>query len=116
MLLGELARYQPDLLDRPRLVVGSRADLVAGETGEGGGQALDLVISAVTGQGVPELLGRLAGMVTAAREAEAAKAASPAGEVVVHRPAPEGVRSSGSGPGCGGSSAGRPSGRSASPT
>ena len=27
VLLGELARYQPDLIERPRLVVGSRADL-----------------------------------------------------------------------------------------
>ena len=27
MLLGELARYQPELLERPRLVVGSQADV-----------------------------------------------------------------------------------------
>ena len=30
VLLTELERYRPDLLDRPRLVVGSRADLVPG--------------------------------------------------------------------------------------
>jgi GTP-binding protein len=100
VLLDELARYQPALLDRPRLVVGSKADLVAGETGEDGGQALDLVISAVTGRGVPELLYRLAGMVTEVREAEAAKAASSGlGDVVVHRPMPEGVRIDRVGPG-----------------
>ena len=28
VLLGELGRYRPELLDRPRLVVGTKADLV----------------------------------------------------------------------------------------
>jgi len=95
VLLGELARYQPELLDRPRLVVGSKADLLVGGAAgeESGGQILDLVISAVTGQGVPELLRRLAQMVNEAREAEAAvEASSGLGEVIIHRPVPEGVR------------------------
>lgn len=85
VLLGELVRYQPDLVDRPRLVVGSKADLVAGASP---GPPCDLVVSAVTGLGVPDLLGRLARMVTEARQAEAA---APPAQVVVHRPAPEGV-------------------------
>ena len=35
VLLRELEQYQPDLVDRPRLVVGSRADLVADASSEG---------------------------------------------------------------------------------
>jgi GTP-binding protein len=98
VLLDELGRYQPDLLERPRVVVGSKADMV----GLGGSAAEavdrvaegpspspfrpDLVISAVTGQGIGELVGRLAGMVTAARSS------LPAAEtaIVIHRPMPEG--------------------------
>jgi GTP-binding protein len=86
VLLRELERYQPALLERPRLVVGSRADLVVGAAP---GPPCDLVVSAATGLGVADLLGRLATLVTEARQAEAAP--SP-GEVVVHRPVPEGVR------------------------
>ena len=63
VLLSELGRYQPDLLDRPRLVVGSKAD-VAQVPFDGPR------VSAVTHEGVPELLGRLATMVEEARDAE----------------------------------------------
>ena len=104
ILLGELGRYEPALLERPRLVVGSRADLVvpgdmasgdlasgdtaSGDPAEPEWDGPDLVISAATGQGIPALLGRLAVLVTEARDAEV-----PAGDgqVVVHRPVPEGV-------------------------
>lgn len=103
VLLRELERYRPDLLDRPRLVVGSRADLApvdighesrAAATGAGSGRQAQpeaetgagndfdgLRISSVTGRGVAEVTGELARMVTAARAAEPA----PAG-TVVHRP------------------------------
>jgi GTP-binding protein len=84
VLLGELGRYQSDLLDRPRVVVGSRADLVP----DADAGPAELVISAVTGQGLPDLLGRLARTVTAAREAEVPAVT---GQIVVHRPAPEGI-------------------------
>ncbi|HMD46561.1 MAG TPA: GTPase ObgE, partial [Acidimicrobiales bacterium] len=85
ILLAELARYRPDLLERPRLVVGSKADLLVGDPVTEGPE---LVISAVTGAGVDVLLGRLAELVTAARAAAVVPARS---EVVVHRPLPEGV-------------------------
>ena len=89
VLLGELGRYRPELLERPRLVVGSRID-VAGAEAEASAQdpaPLDLCISSVTGQGLAELVGRMAADVTLARDAE------PAAETfVVHRPAPEGIR------------------------
>jgi GTP-binding protein len=86
VLRTELSRYQPTLLERPSLVVGSRADLVADVSP---GPPCELVVSAATGHGVAELLGRLATLVTEAREAEATPSSH---EVVVHRPAPEGAR------------------------
>jgi GTP-binding protein len=88
VLLDELGRYQPDLLDRPRIVVGSRADLA-----EGGGAAaaevpeIELAVSAVTGSGVRPLVGRMAEVVRAARAAEPEPSA-----FVVHRPAREGFQ------------------------
>jgi GTPase len=63
VLLDELERYQPDLLDRPRLVVGSKVD-VATEAYDG------LAISAVTRAGIPRFLGTLGTMIEAARAVE----------------------------------------------
>jgi GTP-binding protein len=81
ILVRELGRYQPDLLDRPRLVVGTKADVTGGSDSEG------LRISAVTGLGLPELLRATATLVGQAR------AAQPTPETyVVHRPEPEGVQ------------------------
>jgi GTP-binding protein len=82
-LLAELGRYQPELLDRPRLAVGSRADLAGEEELAACGLPL---VSAVTGQGVKELVGELAAMVEEAR----ARQPRPR-RVVVHRPVPSGV-------------------------
>jgi GTPase len=83
VLLSELASYRPELLQRPRVVVGSKADVAADD------EALcDLVLSAATGTGVGALVERLGPMV---QEARADAAAAVAGEVVVHRPVPEGV-------------------------
>jgi GTP-binding protein len=82
ILLRELGRYQPDLLERPRLVVGSRADLAAPDLAFDGHR-----IASVTGDGVRELTGRMAAAVTEAR------ASLPEAEAfVVHRPAAEGYR------------------------
>jgi GTPase len=63
VLLDELRRYQPQLLDRPRVVVGTKAD-VATESFAG------LTISAVTRVGVDELLGEIAKLVEDARANE----------------------------------------------
>jgi GTP-binding protein len=85
VLLGELGAYRPDLLERPRLVIGSKADVAPPDVAFGG----DLRISAVTGDGLRELVGRLATMVDAAR----AEASAPRGEdYVVLRPEEEGFR------------------------
>ena len=93
VLLRELGSYRPELLERPRVVAGSKADVAAG-SGEGdgredGGAVCDLVLSAATGEGVQALLQRLAVLVRDARAAGADLAAD--GGVVVHRPVPEGV-------------------------
>jgi GTPase len=82
ILLRELGRYQPDLLDRPRLVVGSRADLAGPDVGFDGHR-----IAAVTGEGVRELVGMMARAVDEARRAEP----EPTG-FVLHRPAAAGYR------------------------
>jgi GTP-binding protein len=88
VLVEELRRYRPELLERPRLVVGTKLDAI----GALGASRADLellvpdapalCISAVTGEGIQQLLRALAPMVAAARLRE------PAGELyVVHRPA-----------------------------
>jgi GTPase len=82
VLLGELAAYQPDLLERERVIVGSRADLAEADPASA---PVDLAVSAVTGEGVAALRGRLAEAVRAAR----ATLPEPA-QFVVHRPVREG--------------------------
>jgi len=116
VLIDELRRYQPELLERPRLVVGSKADMVPADElpstrtpetfdradpdpdpdpdtdtdtdADGADDEFhpDLVISAITGQGIPALVGRLATLVTQARSAEPESD----GTIVIHRPLPEG--------------------------
>jgi GTP-binding protein len=84
ILLDELEQYQPDLLDRPRLVVGSRADIVPDDAVPEG---LDLIISSITGQGIDELVGRAATLVTGARAAEPVDEEESRGPAfVLHRP------------------------------
>jgi GTP-binding protein len=90
ILLAELANYRPELLDRPRLVVGSKADAAPDADWP------EVRISAVTGEGMRPLLNRLADLVVDTRAATAAaSAAASAGDgqrgFVIHRPEPEGV-------------------------
>ena len=81
VLLRELEDYQPDLIDRPRLRVASRSDLVPDvEMADGD---CDLVISSVTRRGLDELVGRLATMVAQARRVEE----GPSMAIKIHRPA-----------------------------
>lgn len=85
VLLDELGRYQPDLLERPRLVVGSRADLAEPSVLEA--WAPGAALSAVTGEGVDGVLGGLRRLVEAARLDDGV----PEGFVTL-RPVPEGVQ------------------------
>jgi GTP-binding protein len=81
VLLRELGDYRPDLLDRPRLVVGSRADIAHDHDFHGP------ALSSVTGAGVPETLGALARLVREAREHVAV-----AEGITIHRPLGDEVR------------------------
>ena len=104
VLLDELGRHRPELLERPRMIIGSRADRREAPAGQGGdgpeasGDAprleLDLEVSAITRSGLPQLLGRLASLVEEAR----LEAPMPRQESVVHRPLLEGVVVSREGP------------------
>jgi GTP-binding protein len=78
ILLEELSRYQPELLDRPRLVVGSKADVATADYD-------GMKISAVTRQGLAPFLGAVAGLVAEARSVEGEPES-----FVVHRPVDEG--------------------------
>ena len=84
VLLAELESYRPDLLERERVVVGSKLDVADDAEAD---VVLDLRISAVTGAGIDRLVGRLAEAVRAAR----AEVAEPR-QFVVHRPVREGFR------------------------
>jgi len=77
ILLKELGDYEPDLLERPRIVAGSKSD-VASQQWDG------LTISAVTGEGIQHVLGRLVELVKEARATRPAPTA-----YAVHRPAAE---------------------------
>ena len=85
VLLDELAHYRPELLERPRLIVGTKADLVSPEALERAGWE-HLVISAVTGQGIRQLVGRLATLVNTARSSRPDEPG-----FVVLRPEPSGA-------------------------
>jgi GTP-binding protein len=79
-LLHELGNYEPEMLERPRVVVGTKADAASLEwDGDR--------ISAATGEGLRSLLGRLMDIVDEARN-EVAEA----DVFVIHRPEPDGVR------------------------
>jgi GTP-binding protein len=80
VLIEELRRYEPSLLERPRLAIGSKAD--APDAADWPGSK----ISALTGEGLRPLLGALAGLVEQARSKGASE-----GRFVLHRPQQSGV-------------------------
>ncbi|MCY4067935.1 MAG: GTPase ObgE [Acidimicrobiaceae bacterium] len=88
VLLAELGRYRPELLQRPRLVVGSRADtaeeaaLPEPSDSSPGVSHLGRM-SSVTGEGVAHTLGELRRLVTQARACEPVVEAP-----MLHRPLP----------------------------
>ena len=80
ILINELGNYDAKLLDRPRMVVGTKSDVATlswpGST-----------ISAVTGQGIDTLVGELRQLVEQARATEEEPT-----QYVVHKPVPEGIQ------------------------
>ncbi|MEW6475517.1 MAG: GTPase ObgE [Actinomycetota bacterium] len=80
VLLEELGRYEPGLLERPRLVIGTKADVASPDVDFDG-----MRISAVTHEGLGPFLGAVSRLVEQARQIE-----SEPESFVVHRPAEEG--------------------------
>ncbi len=80
VLFEELGRYKPELLERPRLVVGTKADVAPP-----GVEFDGMRISAVTHEGLGPFLGAVSRLVVEARETE-----SQPESFVVHRPEEEG--------------------------
>jgi GTP-binding protein len=66
VLLDELGRYQPELLERPRLVVGTKADVATSELHDPD----VFTLSAVTRSGLDVFLGVLGTLIDEARAAE----------------------------------------------
>lgn len=89
VLERELEAYRPELLERPRVVAGSRIDVAPPEVLASFADLSvpALPVSAVTGEGIAQLLGALATAVRAARVEAVAE-----GGFAVHRPVGEGVR------------------------
>jgi GTP-binding protein len=82
VLLSELNRYKPELLDRPRILISSKSDVATQETLKD-----SLRVSSVTGEGIQELIYKLEELVRNARETEI----SSTDEVIIHRPIPKGI-------------------------
>ncbi len=80
ILLHELGEYRPELLDRPRVVVGTKSDSALHDW-EGN------TLSSVTNQGVRDLVGRMAALVHEARQAEPEQEG-----IVIIRPDADGAR------------------------
>ena len=78
ILESELGAYQPELLKRPHLVVGSRADVADPQVHFEGER-----ISGATGEGLEDLVHRMGDLVAEARGMARSRPA-----VAVHRPAP----------------------------
>ena len=80
ILISELGDYDATLLDRPRMVIGTKSDVATlpwtGPT-----------ISAVTGQGIDTLVGNLRQLVEQARVTDEEPT-----QYVVHKPIPEGIQ------------------------
>ena len=82
ILENELSSYRPELLSRPRLVVGSRSDMSL-EDSKFDGQE----ISSITGAGVKEVLYQIAGLI---EEVRSNKPVNPTR--ILHQPEPEGIK------------------------
>ena len=82
VLMHELEAYQPELIERPRLVVGTKSDSVSHDAmADWDG----IYMSAVTGDGLKQVVGKLAQLVKAARE----EIPLPESTVII-KPLPEG--------------------------
>jgi GTP-binding protein len=79
VLLEELDRYRPEMLERPRVTVGTKADSAVYDWD-------GMRVSAITGEGLEAVVNRMAELVQQARAAEPEP-----DTYVVHRPMAEGI-------------------------
>jgi GTP-binding protein len=89
ILLRELGDYQYNLLDRPRVVVGSKGDVAAYEM-----PGVE-TISSVTGEGIDQLINQLAALVVDVRREESQNMEH---AIVVHKPLPDEIEIDRAGP------------------
>lgn len=103
VLLRELGEYRPELLERPRLSIGSRADLAEliahnpsdtannNDSDDSDSEAPfeGLVVSSITGAGIPQLLGEMRKLVEQSRTETDESTGD--GSFIIHRPAGEGI-------------------------
>ncbi|NDG11328.1 MAG: DUF1967 domain-containing protein [Actinobacteria bacterium] len=87
VLLRELQAYRPELLERPRLIVGTKLDSVDADTKRAWEATGHRSMSSVTGAGVREVLGDLAVLVQEARSVPVVDDTE-----ITLRPEPEGTR------------------------
>ncbi len=85
VLRNELGAYQPDLLDRPAVVVGSKSDVLEA-TDWGDDAQVEFEISSVTNTGLQPLLWHVSGLIKEARANESKREG-----FTIHRPEPVGV-------------------------
>ena len=87
VLIREVGAYMAELLDRPRLVVLSKSDIVdaavIGDLLDRG--VVSLAISATTGKGIKDLIAEMVAIVRARKVTEVALPE----EIVIHRPVPQ---------------------------
>jgi len=83
VLLRELGEYRPDLLERPRIIIGTKGDVVTDDVRAAWSYP---IVSAVTGAGVREVLGSLADLVRDARRDAVVESTE-----ITLRPEPEGT-------------------------
>jgi len=82
IILGELGKYKPELLNRPRVLISSKHDVAQHDPLEG-----SLVISSVVGEGLDKLVTELQVLVSKARDEEIDLSE----KLVIHRPTPKGI-------------------------
>jgi len=82
IILGELEKYKPELLRRPRVLISSKHDVAQFDA-----VPESFVISSVTGEGLDKLLTKLQVLVSKAR----VKEIEPTEKLVIHRPLPKGI-------------------------
>ncbi len=95
ILLKELGDYKPELLGRPRVVIGSKCDALGLGASDDPPEGCDMIISSVARIGLDGLIATMADLVESSR----AKSTTVRKAPVIHRLEPAGVKVTREGPG-----------------